>query len=186
MPTESVSSIRLRTSEGIVPILSIVTLRQYCLVNASVTADSTVKMCPGILMQEAPITTRRMINSTYGITKHDAETKEQVATCGFSIEDNVMVISNTPQGKNPSRFESNKVRRRFAKSSFRIEMMQVMMDIAKNLKLSGIKGFPVDDKYGPVPERLYRAVNELFELFGFDLIPDDMPYYFYSLASQYQ
>jgi len=183
MAVESVSSIRSRINEKTIPILSIESLRQSCLVNAPITADSSLRMCPGILMHEAPMRVRRMINSTYGITKYDPETNEPVATCGFNIEDNIMIINNTPHGKAPRLFESKKVRRRFAKSYFRIEMMQVMVNMAKNLKLNGIKGFPVNERHGAVSEKMRRAVNELFELFGFELIADDKPYYFFDLIS---
>ena len=185
MSSERISLIRSRTSEKTVPVFSIATLRQYCLVTAPIIADCTLKMCPGILMSDAPIQMRRQINATFGIEKYDPETREQVASCGFNIEDNVLVIKNTPHGKRPDDFTLVAVKNRLTTSDFRIEMMQVMLDIAKNLKLQGVMGFPIVEQNVPVPKRIYRAVNELFESFGFDLISDTKPYYYYNLVAGY-
>ena len=179
-----VEIIRQRVSGKILPIFENVdSLQASCLAEAALLPDSSLKMCIGMNM--AIPENKSLINGTYGIKKIDTHTREEVAVCGFDIEKNEMIVRHTPQGKKPEEFSSKQVRNRLGRSDFRIEMMQVMIEIAKILNLKGIVGFPVRPYFvGNMDTYLHkiRAKNKMFELFNFSFInnekqPNDSYYY---------
>ncbi|GAB4219872.1 MAG: hypothetical protein Fur009_7960 [Candidatus Microgenomates bacterium] len=165
--------IQPKSKIDIIPINDLDTLRQLCLDNAYVTNNLSIKACPGLFMKEVgKALKKRPINGVYGLEKLDPNTKESVAFCGFRIENEEMLISHTPQGKKPEKFSSSTVRNRFVRSNFRVEMMAVLIEMAKNLGLKRIIGYPAALFYevdiGLISyEEAYKRMDALFQKMGF-------------------
>lgn len=136
-----------------------------------------MRMCPGIAMPNASGVQQRRINGAYGIEYLDPHTLETVALSGFNIEGPVMYIAHTTQGKRPTNFSTSSVRNRLGRSDFRIDMMNTMIEIAKKLKLTEIKGIPAalveSVNIGLVNyDFVAQRVDNIYELFGFEFGSD--------------
>ena len=181
-----VETIRRRVSGIILPPFDNLDSFEYsCLAGRPLLPDTSLRMCTGI--NTTALNGGHFINGQYGIKKFDFHTNEEVALCGFDIENGEMVIRHTPQGKKPQEFSSSQVRNRLVRSNFRIEMMEAMIEIAEKLGLKGVVGFPVRPYFlGDIKVYLHKIVgkNNMFEHFNFSLINGDKPndaYYYLSL-----
>jgi hypothetical protein len=181
--------IKERVSVKILPVFAdICALESLSSAESFITADSSLKMSFG-MFSKIYETNIKSIFGRYGIRKIDPRTGEEVAVCGFDVQENEMIISHTPQGKRPEEFSSQQVRHRFGRSDFRIEMMEAMIEIARQLNLKGIIGYPIthqsfDDKELKIYLKKIRARDLMFELFGFSLTDKDplaVPHYYLPL-----
>jgi hypothetical protein len=165
---------------------NLASLYSFCVEKKAINLKSTLFMVPGNNMTTVSTSQRSRIDSTYGMELYHEMTGERLATCGFNIESDVMFISATPQGKKHELFSSRKIRRSFARSKFKYEMMEAMINLAKLLNLKGIKANsalknPIDDLGLATMKTLARSKDELLEFFGYKLIEEEGEKSFYYL-----
>ncbi|MBD3280614.1 hypothetical protein GF389_03765 [Candidatus Dojkabacteria bacterium] len=138
------------------------------------------RLCPGLHMNEV---LGEPIDGVFGIQLMDlkGDNETPVAAMGFEINGSTMFISQTPTGEYPGNLSARQSRY-VGFSNFRENMLQVAIDLARDLKLDSIHGHSV--KSHPnieqkiqskqlTAEQAKRILDQVYDNAGFSRRWDD-------------
>ncbi len=149
---------------------SIATLEHYCR-DMQLLDENTVYL-PGLLMENAR--PPEMVNGKYGIGQLDSRVKKVVAVTGFEVDDNKLIIVQTPQSLRPRDLSvlGDKVLPRLLSRDFRGHMVEQVVEIGRSLGVDKILAIPAA-RYANVEngitdyDYVYERVDEVLKRCGF-------------------